>query len=52
MSEGGNSSVGGLGTRRLMWHALACAARRAALPCSLPCPQPEPYDPHAAGGAP
>lgn len=52
MSGGGTSGVNIFGARHLMWRGLTSAAQGAATRCSRPCALPEPYDTHAAGGAP
>lgn len=52
MSDGGNSGLMMCGVRRPAWHAPLSAAQKAAQPWYLPFAQPEPYDTHAAGGAP
>lgn len=51
MSDGGNNGMTRCGAG-LCWHVLPVAAQKAALPCSLPLALQEPYDTHAAGGAP
>lgn len=52
MSAGGNSAILMCGMRRSPRHVLPLAAQKAAQRCSALYAQPQPYDTHAAGGAP